>query len=58
MLGQRRRRWANIKQTLFQCVVFAGVGPELYQHFDFLKSGNRIFYYYQNINFSFFRLAI
>ena len=24
MLGQRRRRWANIKPTLFQCVVFAG----------------------------------
>ena len=24
MLGQRRRQWANIKPTLFQCVVFAG----------------------------------
>ena len=24
MLGQRRRRWANIKPTVFQCVVFAG----------------------------------
>ena len=24
MLGQRRRRWANIKTLLFQCVVFAG----------------------------------
>ena len=22
MLAQRRRRWANIKPTLFQCVVF------------------------------------
>ena len=25
MLGQRRRRWANVKTTLFQCIVFAGV---------------------------------
>ena len=25
MLGQRRRRWPNIKSTLFQCVVFAGI---------------------------------
>ena len=25
MLGQRRRRWANIKPTLFQSVVFAGI---------------------------------
>ena len=24
MLGQRRRRWASIYPTLFQCVVFAG----------------------------------
>ena len=24
MLGQRRRRWANIKTSLFQFVVFAG----------------------------------
>ena len=24
MLGQRRRRWANIKTSLFQRVVFAG----------------------------------
>ena len=24
MLGQRRRRWANIKKSLFQSVVFAG----------------------------------
>ena len=26
MLGQRRRRWANIKTLLFQRVVFAGEG--------------------------------
>ena len=26
MLGQRRRRWANIGQTLGSCVVFAGLG--------------------------------
>ena len=26
MLGQRRRRWANFKPTLFQCVMFAGIG--------------------------------
>ena len=25
MLGQRRRRWANIGQTLGRCVVFAGI---------------------------------
>ena len=25
MLGQRRRRWANIKATMFQFVVFAGI---------------------------------
>ena len=25
MLDQRRRRWANTKPTLFQCVVFAGI---------------------------------
>ena len=25
MLGKRRRRWFNIKTSLFQCVVFAGV---------------------------------
>ena len=25
MLGQRRRRWANIKPTMLQCVVFAGL---------------------------------
>ena len=25
MLGQRRRRWANICQTLARCVVFAGM---------------------------------
>ena len=24
MLGQRRRRWANIKTTLVKCPVFAG----------------------------------
>ena len=24
MLGQRRRRWTNIKPILFKCVVFAG----------------------------------
>ena len=24
MLGQRRRRWASIKTTLFQCIVFDG----------------------------------
>ena len=24
MLGQRQRRWANVKTTLFQCIVFAG----------------------------------
>ena len=24
MLGQRRRRWANIGQTFDKCVVFAG----------------------------------
>ena len=29
MLGQRRRRWPNIKPTLFQCLVFAGsLSPE------------------------------
>ena len=27
MLGQRRRRWANVKTTLFQCIVFAGNRP-------------------------------
>ena len=26
MLGHRLRRWPNIKPTLFQCVVFAGMG--------------------------------
>ena len=26
MLGQRRRRWANVGPTLFQRVVFAGGG--------------------------------
>ena len=26
MLGQRRRRWANIKTSLFQRVVFDGLG--------------------------------
>ena len=26
MLDQRRRRWANIGQTLGRCVVFAGIG--------------------------------
>ena len=25
ILGQRRRRWANIKTSLFQSVVFAGM---------------------------------
>ena len=25
MLGQRRRRWTNVKPTLFQCLVFAGM---------------------------------
>ena len=30
MLGQRRRRWANIKTLLFQRVVFAEV--EVLQH--------------------------
>ena len=25
MLGQRRRRWANINTTLVQCLVFAGI---------------------------------
>ena len=25
MLGQRRRRWTNIRPTLSQCVVFAGI---------------------------------
>ena len=24
MLGQRRRRWANVKTTLVYCIVFAG----------------------------------
>ena len=26
LLAHRLRRWPNIKQTLFQCVVFAGYG--------------------------------
>ena len=26
MLGQRRRRWANIDSTLDLCVMFAGYG--------------------------------
>ena len=26
MLGQRRRRWTNIKTTPVQCLVFAGIG--------------------------------
>ena len=26
MLIHRLRRWPNIKRTLFQCVVFAGMG--------------------------------
>ena len=25
MLGHRLRRWPNIKPTLFQCIVFAGL---------------------------------
>ena len=25
MLGQRQRRWANVKTALFQRIVFAGV---------------------------------
>ena len=25
MLGQRRRRWANIKTSLFKCVLLAGL---------------------------------
>ena len=35
MLAQRRRRWANIGQTLGKCVVFAGnchSTPVLYRH--------------------------
>ena len=28
MLAYRLRRWANIKPTLVQCVVFAGIGLE------------------------------
>ena len=28
MLGQRCRRWANVKPTLFQCVLFAGYLPD------------------------------
>ena len=32
MLGQRRRRWANIKTSLFQRVVFAGIEPIFGQH--------------------------
>ena len=31
MLGQRRRRWANIKTSLFQRVVFAGLSGK-YDH--------------------------
>ena len=29
MLGQRRRRWPNIKPALVQCIVFAGEHGEL-----------------------------
>ena len=25
MLGQRRRRWPNIKPTLYTCLVFVGI---------------------------------
>ena len=31
MLDQRRRRWANIGQTLARCVVFAGIIYQLNQ---------------------------
>ena len=31
MLGQRRRRWANIGQTLGRCVVFAGMFYDIAQ---------------------------
>ena len=27
MLAQRLRRWPNIKTPLFECVVFAVIGP-------------------------------
>ena len=41
MLGQRRRRWANIGQTLGRCVVFAGVAPKIdskyFAHFEIIK---------------------
>ena len=30
MLGQRRRRWANIKPVLVQCLVFAGNCDRVY----------------------------
>ena len=30
MLGQRRRRWTNIKSTLCQCLMFAGIGQCLW----------------------------
>ena len=33
MLAQRRRRWPNVKTTLFQCIVFAGISlPSKRQH--------------------------
>ena len=32
MLAQRRRRWANIKPTLIQCLVFADITAKLYLH--------------------------
>ena len=35
MLGQRRKRWANIDQTLGRCVVFAGT----LCNFDCISSG-------------------
>ena len=33
MLGLRRRQWANIKPTMFQCVVIAGMYRLIFKAF-------------------------
>ena len=38
MLGQRRRRWANIGTTLDRCVVFAGMLVQHYRRWANLNS--------------------
>ena len=53
MLGHRLRRWPNIRKTLFQCPVLAGILLQIYLFKWWSTPRTYITCYYRNVYFTF-----